>query len=67
MWKLKRYGYIASQVCAGFYLYASVMIFTQIAQGDLPSSVEIIVPQALAVLVAVALIFYLWRIEALFR
>jgi len=67
LWKLKKYGFAASQFCAGFYLYASVIIFTQIGQGDLPASIEIILPQALAILVALFLIFYLWRVQDLFH
>src|SRR5512140_931963 len=41
IWKLKRYGYIASQFVAGFYIYASVEIFVRVAQGGLTSSLEI--------------------------
>ena len=67
LWKLKRYGFVASQFCAGFYVYASVMIFTLIGQGDLPASIEIILPQALAILLAILLIFYLWRVQDLFH
>ena len=66
LWKMKRYGYIASQFVAGFYVYASVEIFVHVAQGDLPNAMAIITPQALAVLVAIGLVFYLWRIQALF-
>jgi hypothetical protein len=66
LWKLKRYGYIASQFVAGFYIYASVEIFVRAAQGDLPLSLAIIFPQVLAVLVACGLVFYLWRIQAIF-
>ena len=66
LWKLKRYGYIAAQFVAGFYVYASVEIFVHIAQGDLPNTLAIIAPQVLAVLVAIGLVFYLWRIQTLF-
>jgi hypothetical protein len=66
LWKLKRYGYIASQFVAGFYIYASVEIFVRVAQGGLSSSLAIIFPQVLAVLVASALVFYLWRIQSIF-
>lgn len=31
LWKLRRYGYIASQFVAGFYIYASVEIFVDVA------------------------------------
>jgi hypothetical protein len=66
LWNLKRYGYIASQFAAGFYVYASVEIFVHVAQGDLPNTLAIIAPQVLAVLVAIGLVFYLWRIQTLF-
>lgn len=66
LWGMKRYGYVASQFVAGFYIYASIEIFVEIAQGDLPGSVEIIAPQVLAVAVAVALVVYLWRIQEIF-
>jgi hypothetical protein len=65
LWKLKRYGYVASQFVAGFYIYASVEIFVRVAQGGLTLSLAIIFPQVLAVLVACALVFYLWRIQAI--
>jgi len=67
LWKLKRYGYIASQFVAGFYTYASVEIFVEVAQGNLPYTAEIIGPQVLAVLVAIGLVFYLWRVQDLFN
>ena len=66
LWKLKRYGYIASQFVAGFYVYASVEIFVHVAQGDLPNAMAIVAPQVFAVLVAVGLVFYLWKIQNLF-
>lgn len=66
LWKMKRYGYIVSQFVAGFYVYASVEIFVHVAQGDLPNTLAIITPQVLAVLVAISLVFYLWRIQNLF-
>ncbi|MFQ5762337.1 MAG: hypothetical protein ACE5PO_04805 [Candidatus Bathyarchaeia archaeon] len=67
LWKLKRYGFVASQFCAGFYLYASVKIFALVGQGDLPVSIEGILPQAIAVVAAFFLIFYLWRVQDLFK
>jgi hypothetical protein len=66
LWKLKRYGYIVSQFVAGFYIYASGVIFVEVAQNGPPYPLEIIGPQILAVLVAIALIFYLWRLQELF-
>jgi len=67
LWRLKGYGYVASQLAAGLYIYASVKIFVEVAQGGPPYPLEIIGPQVLAVLVAIGLIFYLWRVRDLFR
>ncbi len=67
LWRLKRYGFVASQFCAGFYLYASVEIFVKVIQGDLPASLEIILPQVLAILVAFSLLLYLWRVQDKFQ
>ncbi|UCF58926.1 MAG: hypothetical protein JSV15_00415 [Candidatus Bathyarchaeota archaeon] len=67
LWKLKRYGYVVSQFVAGFYIYASVEIFVDVAQAGPPYLMEIIFPQILAVIVAIFLIFYLWRVRDLFR
>ena len=66
LWQMKRYGYVAAQFVAGFYIYASVEIFVHVFQGDLPSAVEILVPQILAVAVGIALVGYLWKIQQLF-
>ena len=66
LWKLKRYGYIVSQFVAGFYIYASGVIFVEVAQVGPPYPLEIIGPQILAVLVAIVLVFYLWRLQELF-
>jgi hypothetical protein len=67
LWKLKRWGYVAAQFVAGFYVYASVEIFVDVAQSGPPYPAEIVGPQVLAVLVALGLVFYLWRIQAMFR
>ena len=56
LWRLKRYGHRAAYFVAGFYIYASVYIFVEVAEGGPPYAVEIIVPQVLAVLAAVALL-----------
>ena len=66
LWRMRRYGYVASQFVAGFYIYASVEIFVDVAQAGPPYPVEIIVPQLFAVAVAVMLVVYLWRIQKLF-
>lgn len=67
LWKLKRWGYVASQFVAGFYVYASVEIFVRMIQEGPPYGAEIFAPQALVVLVAFGLLFYLWRAQDLFR
>lgn len=67
LWKLKRYGYAVSQFVAGFYIYASVEIFVDVAQAGPPYLMEIIFPQILGVVVAIFLVFYLWRVKDLFR
>ena len=66
LWRLRRYGYVASQFVAGFYVYASVEIFVEVIQEGAPYATEIIAPQVVAVAVSVALIAYLWRIRSLF-
>jgi len=58
LWRLKRFGYLAAYFVAGFYIYASVYIFIEVAQGGPPYPVEIVVPQVLAVLVAIGLLIY---------
>jgi hypothetical protein len=67
LWRLARWGYAASQFVAGFYTYASVDIFVMVAQKGPPYPVAIILPQVLALIVAAALVFYLWRIRTVFR
>lgn len=67
LWKLRRWGYIASQFVAGFYIYASVEIFVHVLQEGPPYPLEIVLPQVLAVAVAVGLVCYLWRVQDLFR
>jgi hypothetical protein len=66
LWKMRQWGYVTSQFVAGFYVYASVEIFVHVAQAGPPYAVEIVVPQVLAVLVAIALVAYLWRIRGQF-
>ena len=67
LWRMRRYGYIASQFAAGFYVYASVEIFVQVIQAGPPYPLEIVAPQVTAVAVAVVLVLYLWRIQSRFR
>jgi len=66
LWGMRRYGYVASQFVAGFYIYASVEIFVEVVQTGPPYAIEIIVPQVVAVAVAVILVVYLWRIQGMF-
>jgi hypothetical protein len=66
LWKMRRYGYVASQFVAGFYIYASMEIFVEQVQAGPPYAVEIILPQVLAVAVASVLVAYLWRIQEMF-
>lgn len=66
LWRLTRWGYVASQFVAGFYTYASVEIFVMVAQEGPPYPLEIIIPQVLALIVAAALVIYLWRIQEMF-
>jgi hypothetical protein len=66
LWRLKRYGFVAAQFVAGFYIYASVEIFIEVIQAGAPYPIEIIAPQVVAVALAVALLTYLWRVRDLF-
>ncbi|MBN1305687.1 MAG: hypothetical protein JXA13_14715 [Anaerolineales bacterium] len=67
LWRMRRFGYIASQFAAGFYIYASVEIFMQVLQESPPAAAAIILPQVIAVMVALVLVFYLWRIQDNFK
>ena len=67
LWKLRRWGYVASQFVAGFYVYASVEIFVMAIQEGPPYGLEIFGPQVFVVLIALGLLFYLWRVQELFR
>jgi len=62
LWRGKRFGYIASQFTAGFFVYASVEIFVMVFQEPPPYPLEILIPQVLAVIVAFFLVLYLWRV-----
>lgn len=67
LWRMRQWGYIASQFVAGFYTYASVEIFVMVAQEGPPYPAEIVVPQVAAIAVAAALVFYLWSIRTMFK
>jgi hypothetical protein len=65
--KIKRYGYIASQCVAGFYLYASCEIFVQVIQAGPPYALEIVLPQVIATFLSFILVFYFWRVQSIFK
>ncbi len=67
LWQGQKFGYIASQFVAGFYVYVSVEIFVMVFQGPPPYALEILIPQVAATIVAVFLVFYLWRLQRSFR
>jgi hypothetical protein len=67
LWRMKKYGYVASQFFAGFGIYASVEIFINVVQGSVPNSPEIIIPQVFTVLLSIILVIYLWRINEEFK
>ena len=67
LWTMRRYGYLASYFVAGFYIYASVHIFVGVFQAGSPYALEILVPQVLAVIVAVALLVFPNRYRDQFR
>jgi hypothetical protein len=67
LWQGRRFGYIAAQFTAGFYIYGSVEIFVMVFQAPPPYPLEILVPQIAALIVAAFLVLYLWRIQNLFR
>lgn len=66
LWNLKRYAYPASQFVAGFYIYASTYIFVEVIQAGPPYPIEIILPQVLALAVAIGLIIYGCKFQELF-
>ena len=67
LWRLKRFGYPASQFVAGFSIYASVYIIAEVFQAGQPYPMEILLPQVAAVLTAVLLVTYLYPIRDLFQ
>lgn len=64
--KMKRYGFVAAYFVSGFYIYASVEIFVRVFQAGPPFAIEILIPQILAVITAIALMIYLWKKQNLF-
>jgi hypothetical protein len=58
LWRLRKYGYLGSYFVSGFYIYASAYIFVEVIQGGSPYPFEIVLPQALALATAVALLIF---------
>ncbi len=67
IWRMKRYGYVAAQFVAGFYIYASVEIFVDVFQSGPPYPMAIVIPQVLAITLGVILVVYLWQIQEQFQ
>lgn len=60
LWQMKKWGYVMGWFCAGFYLYASVEIFVWAFQeGNLTPA--ILIPQTLAVTIAIGLMIISWK------
>lgn len=67
LWRMRRYGYLGGYFVAGFYLYASTFILWD-AFAERPFGFwAIVIPQVVAVLVALALLIYLPRLRGYFR
>lgn len=67
LWSMKGIGYPASKFVAGFYIYASVYIFIELAENGPPYPIEILLPQVLAVILAVCLVVFGWRYKDRFQ
>ena len=67
LWQGRKFGYVAAQFVAGFYIYASVEIFVMVFQAPPPYPLEILIPQIMAMIVAAFLVFYLWWLQESFR
>lgn len=67
LWRLRRYGYVAGYFVAGLYLYASTFIIADALLTRPADFWAILVPQILAVAVALALLWLLPRWRPLFR
>lgn len=60
LWKTMKWGYAMAWFTSGIYLYASAEIFVwAVQEGNLTP--EIVVPQALAVFVAVIVMYTSWK------
>lgn len=67
LWRLRRYGYLAGYFVAGFYLYASTFIIVEAFEQHPADFWAILVPQVLAVVVAMALLIYLPQVQKYFE
>lgn len=66
LWGLFSWGVVMAWFTAGFYLYASVEIFAHYLVEGPPYDPAIFLPQALAILVAFALLITSWLYRHLF-
>ncbi len=60
LWRVRKWGYSLAWFTAGVYLYASVEIFVWAFQ-EANLTPEIVVPQAMAVVVALVVLFVSWN------
>lgn len=67
LWQLRRFGYLAGYFVAGLYLYASAFIIVEAFEQRPPDFWAILVPQLLAVVVAVGLLVYLPQVRERFQ
>ncbi len=67
LWRMKKFGYVAAQFVAGFYIYASALIFVDMFQGAIPNTPEIWAPQLLAIVIGMVLVFGLWPVRDRFQ
>ena len=60
LWKNRKWGFAMAWFTAGIYLYASVEVFVwAVQEGNLTP--EIVIPQALAVVAAVIVMYATWK------
>ena len=66
LWKTRKWGYVMAWFTAGIYLYASVEVFVwALQEGNLTP--EIVIPQTLAVIVAVIVMYSSWKKKDQFK
>lgn len=60
LWKTRKWGFAMAWLTAGIYLYASVEVFVwAVQEGSLTP--EIVIPQTLAVIAALAVLLTSWK------